>query len=148
MASWPWSGTGRSIRAGRLFKSRSRSLLPAQDGDFRSGDFGAASAGANLYYTFAWTHWVKPFVGVARYEVNRIGFPGGAFAIDDSDTTVIGMLHAGLDFPLAPQFTATVRYTAAFIPELNFASSPPGITRTVDSTINSIISVGGRYSFN
>ena len=56
----------------------------------------------------------------SHYDVNRIGFPGGAFVIDDSDTAFIGLLHAGLDIPLTPQFTGTVRYTAAFIPELKF----------------------------
>lgn len=117
----------------------------------QSGHATVLSAGANVYYTVHWTHWVKPYlgagVGVAHYDVNRIGFPGGAFAIDDSDTTFIGLLHAGLDFPLTPQITATARYTAAFIPELKFDSVPPGVTRNVEAHVSSIFFFGGRYSF-
>jgi opacity protein-like surface antigen len=118
----------------------------------QTGDASVLSAGVNVYYTFNWAHWIKPYVGagvgVAHYDVNRIGFAGGGgFVIDDSDTTIIGLLHVGLDIPLTPQFTGTVRYTAAFIPELNFGSVPAGFTRNVDSHVSSIFFVGGRYSF-
>ena len=113
----------------------------------QSGDASVLSAGVNVFYTFNWGYWFKPYVGagvgVAHYDVNRIGFPGGAFAIDDSDTAIIGLLHAGLDFPLTPQLTATARYTAAFIPELQFGSVPPGTTRNVEAHISSIIFLGG-----
>jgi opacity protein-like surface antigen len=117
----------------------------------QTGNASVFSVGVNVFYTFNWAHWIKPYVGagvgVAHYDVNRIGFPGGAFAIDDSDTTVIGLLHVGLDLPLTSQLTATARYTAAFIPDLSFGSVPPGVTRNVEAHISSIFFFGGRYSF-
>jgi opacity protein-like surface antigen len=117
----------------------------------QSGDATVLAAGVNAYYTFNWGYWIKPYVGAgvgfAHYDVNRIGFPGGAFFIDDSDTAFIGLLHAGLDIPLTTQFTGTVRYTAAFIPDLKFGSVPAGVTRNVEGHVSSIIFLGGRYSF-
>ena len=117
----------------------------------QSGRTDVYSAGVNLFYTWAWTQWLKPYVGAgvgfAHFDVQRVGFPGGAFVIDGSDTTIVGLLHAGLDIPMSQQFTLTGRYTAAFTPEVSFGSIPAGVTRTRDSTIDHLFSVGGRWNF-
>jgi len=117
----------------------------------RTGDIDVYGVAANVYYTFAWTHWIKPFVGAgvgfASFKVRNLGLVGGAFVINDSDSSIAGLLHAGLDVPVAANLTLTARYTAAFTEDLSFASVPPGNTATRKSTVDHIIAFGGRYAF-
>jgi opacity protein-like surface antigen len=117
----------------------------------QTGKTDVYSFGANLFYGWVWTQFVRPFVGAgvgfAHFDVQRIGFPGSAVVIDDTDTTIVGLLHAGLDFPLTQNFILTSRYTAAFTPEVSFSSVPAGITRTREATIDHLFSFGARWFF-
>ncbi len=80
----------------------------------QSGKTDVYSFGANIFYGWVWTQSIRPFVGagvgMAHFNVQNVGFPGGTFVIDDSDTTIVGLLHAGLDIPLTQQRLSAKAY--------------------------------------
>lgn len=107
----------------------------------------------NGYYVFSnLSPRVQPFlgagVGVATYDVNRLGAVGGAFVIDDSDTTIALALHAGVDVPVTRSVVLTARYSLAYTGSMSFNSVPPGSTTTRDATFDHIFSGGIRVYFN
>jgi opacity protein-like surface antigen len=116
------------------------------------GDVSIYTFMLNGYYVV--TNWgaFQPFVGaglgLAIFEVDRLGAVGGAFVADDSDTTVAAALHLGADYFVTPQLALTGRYSLAYSGEVSFGSNPPGFNTSRDGTFDHIFSAGFRWYLN
>ncbi len=106
----------------------------------------------NGFYTFIMHPMFQPFVGagigIASYKVNNLGAVGGGFVINDSQTTLLLALHAGVDIPISQRFALTGRYTLAHTGDMTFASVPAGNATTRKSTFDSVLSGGLRFYLN
>jgi opacity protein-like surface antigen len=117
------------------------------------GDVSVYTFMLNGYYVFTnWGPAFQPFLGaglgVALFDVNRLGAVGGGFVADGTDTTVAAALHVGADYFLTRSLALTGRYTLGYSGEVSVGSSPAGITTTRDGTFDHIFSAGFRWYLN
>lgn len=93
----------------------------------------------------------RPFVGAgvgaAVFDFNNLGAVGGAFTVNDSQSTFIGSAIVGVDVPINDKWTATTRYSGAFAGSNTFGTTAPGVTVNMGSTYISNWLVGLRYNF-
>ena len=117
-----------------------------------SGKTTVYTVAVNGFYTFNFNLPVHPFVGagigIAKYNVSNLGAVGGAFVLDDSQTSAVLALHAGIDLPITQSLTLTGRYTFAHTGSMTFASVPAGSATTRSATNDNVFTAGLRYYLN
>lgn len=157
----PSSGFGAAFDVGYEFNRNWRaefefSWFQGKDGTAfalaHAGKTDVYSFAANGFYTFDFNPTFRPYVGagigVANYKVNNLGAVGGAFVINDTQTSFVWGLHAGLDVVLTKTITLTGRYTLAHTGSMTFASVPAGSNTTRNSAYDSVITGGLRFYLN
>ena len=105
-----------------------------------------------MLYSFSgagpWRPFVGAGVGALVIDINNLGAVGGAFKTNDSDTALLLMGHAGIDYQLSKTVALTARYTAAWMSKTTFQSTPAGTPRSVDSQLINGVSLGVRFLFD
>lgn len=136
----------------------------ASDGNFaftgggpipHAGDTNIYTFMANVYYGFDMGGAVSPFVGgglgFSIFDVDNLGAVGGAFTVDDSDTTFTAAFHAGLDVDLTENVILTGRYSLVYNSDATFSTAPVGVgpaTVNQDSAFHHVLSAGLRVLFD
>lgn len=109
----------------------------------REGDFTAYSAMANFYFDLDNPSPVTPFIGagggILRLSIDDLRSDSGSIG-DESDTTEVWQLMAGLAVKIAPATNLDLTYRYLDCNELSWAGA------TADYTVSSVV-VGLRYAF-
>lgn len=133
----------------------------ASDGSFsftggapipHAGDTNIYTFLANIYYGFDMGGPISPFVGgglgFSVFDVDNLGAVGGAFTVNDSDTTFTAAFHAGLDVDLSENVILTGRYSLVYNTEADFATTVAGLSVNKDGDFDHVFQGGLRILFD